>query len=212
VAAAHSSAPGAKVAPPRPSPPANPTDKTPQVPQANSFLTYDASGKVTPPKWPVRSAILVVSLLSATMALAILVRSQSKRVFAPEAFSPSSNTLGTLATATPSDGTAKDYDAAPLDTGDGQVLTVVAGPQQTLKDLSLRYVGRFDSDVAEKIRSLNPDLKDPDHLEEGQLVRIPLPPGAMKKVNDTQESATPPEQKSSTGFFGRFTALLRARR
>ena len=54
------------------------------------------------------------------------------------------------------------------------MLTVVAGPQQTLKELSLQYVGHFDSELSKKIRSLNPDLKDPDHLEAGTAHPNPL--------------------------------------
>jgi hypothetical protein len=42
------------------------------------------------------------------------------------------------------------------------------------QDISIRYVGHFDNDLFEEIRKLNPDLKDPDHLEDGQLIRIPL--------------------------------------
>jgi hypothetical protein len=38
----------------------------------------------------------------------------------------------------------------------------------------MSYVGHFDEDLFEEIRQLNPDLKDPDHLEDGQLIRIPL--------------------------------------
>jgi LysM domain len=55
-----------------------------------------------------------------------------------------------------------------------RVLTVMAGQQETLKDISIRYVGHFDDVLFEEIRRLNPDLKDPDHLEDGQLIRIPL--------------------------------------
>ena len=55
-----------------------------------------------------------------------------------------------------------------------RVLTVMAGRQETLKDLTVRYAGHFDDDLFEEIRKLNPDLKDPDHLEDGQLIRIPL--------------------------------------
>lgn len=55
-----------------------------------------------------------------------------------------------------------------------RVLTVMAGRQETVKDISIRYVGHFDDDLFEEIRKLNPDLKDPDHLEDGQLIRIPL--------------------------------------
>jgi hypothetical protein len=55
-----------------------------------------------------------------------------------------------------------------------RVLTVMAGRQETVKDLSVRYAGHFDEDLFEEIRKLNSDLKDPDHLEDGQLIRIPL--------------------------------------
>jgi hypothetical protein len=63
------------------------------------------------------------------------------------------------------------------------VLTVIVRPQQSLKDLSLLYAGHFDTELLEEIRTLNPGLKDPDHLEVGQLIRIPLPPGTLRKVN-----------------------------
>jgi hypothetical protein len=48
------------------------------------------------------------------------------------------------------------------------------GWQETVKGISVRYAGHFDDDLFEEIRKLNPDLKDPDHLEDGQLIRIPL--------------------------------------
>jgi type II secretory pathway predicted ATPase ExeA len=180
--------------------------------QSKAFLTYDAGRKISLPRWPVRSAILAVILLSGTLLLAILGRSESKQRLTPAIFDGSSDALGTLVPADRSEGTTASYDAAPQDTGNGQVLTVVAGPQQTLRDLSLRYVGHFDSDLSKRIRSLNPDLKDPDHLEAGQLIRIPLPPGAMRKVNDTAEAATPSDPETSGSLFTRFTALLRERK
>jgi type II secretory pathway predicted ATPase ExeA len=73
------------------------------------------------------------------------------------------------------------YGADPQDTGSGQVITVAAMPQQTLEDLSRIYVGRFDSALLEKIRALNPELKDPVRLEAGQLIRLPMPAGAFRK-------------------------------
>jgi general secretion pathway protein A len=199
----------ASVSGPRSAPIAAPNYKDDQM-KAN--LTYDAGGKISPPKWPVRSAILAVILLSGTLLLAILGRSESKREITPAAVDTSSDALRAMTRADRSDATTAGYDAAPQDTGSGQMLTVVAGPQQSLKDLSLLYVGHFDSELSEKIRSLNPGLKDPDHLEAGQLIRIPLPPGAMKKVNDTADAATPPEPETSGSLFTRFTALLRERK
>jgi len=179
---------------------------------SKAYLTYDAGKKISLPRWPVRSAILALILLSGTLLLAILGRSESKHVITPAMFDNPSDPLRAPIPAGRSEGTTASYDAAPQDTGNGQVLTVVAGPQQTLKDLSLRYVGHFDSDLSKKICSLNPDLKDPDHLEAGQLIRIPLPPGAMRKANDTAEAASPSKPESSENLFTRFTALLRERK
>jgi hypothetical protein len=62
-----------------------------------------------------------------------------------------------------------------------RVLTVMAGRQETVKDISIRYVGPFDNDLFEEIRRLNPDLKDPDHLEDGQPIRISLRAGTPIK-------------------------------
>jgi hypothetical protein len=180
--------------------------------RAATFLTYDAGKKISLPKWPVRSAIVAVVLLSGTLLLAILGRSESMQRLTPSIFDHSSDALGPMANADRSDSTVASYDAVPQDTGNGQVLTVAAGPQQTLRDLSLKYLGHFDNDLSKKISDLNPGLKDPDHLEAGQLIRIPLPPGAMKEVNDTGVSGGADHPIGSGGFFSRLTALLRGRK
>jgi type II secretory pathway predicted ATPase ExeA len=180
--------------------------------RTKSFLTYDAGKKIGPPKWPIRSAILAVIVLSGTLLLAILGRSESRQRLTPAIFDHSSDALGVLIPADGSGGTGASYDAAPQVTGSGLVLTVAAGSQQTLRDLALKYVGHFDSDLLKEICSLNPGLKDPDHLEAGQLIRIPLPPGAMKKINDTAESPTISKPEASGSLFTKFTALLRERK
>jgi type II secretory pathway predicted ATPase ExeA len=193
------------------SPPASPAEKNVS---AHSLLTYDAPEKSGAPNWRARSAILGAVLLCGTMLLAILVRSQSNRSYPAGASNPAANSAapGAGIGSAASDPARADYDAVPQDTGDGQVLTVAAGPQDTIKDLSIRYRGRFDGELAEKIKRLNPDLKDADHLQEGQLVRIPLPPGALRKVNDTEEAPAPPPAPRPQGFLGKFTALLSPRK
>jgi type II secretory pathway predicted ATPase ExeA len=190
--------------------PAAPPVKT--VRQPNAFLSYNAPKKISQARWPVRSAILAALVLSGILALAILGRSESRHGIAPGIFDHSSDALGGLARLDQSNGQSSGYDAAPQDTGNGQVLTVVAGPRQSIKDLCLRYVGRFDDALSGQILSLNPGLKDPDHLEAGQLIRIPLPSGALKKVNDTQDADSPAKSGNSGSLFGRFTALLRERK
>ncbi len=186
--------------------------------QPKSFLTYggnpsrDSGKKINPRKWLSRSAVLAVALLSGTLLLAILGRSESRHILSPSIFHRSREIPTDPIPADRSQGSATPYAADPQDTGNGLVLTVMAGPQQTLKDLSIRYAGHYDDEIAAQIRSLNPDLKDPDHLEAGQLIRIPLPPGAIKKVNDTGEATTASKREGSEGLFSRFSALLRLRK
>jgi type II secretory pathway predicted ATPase ExeA len=181
-------------------------------PRTSALLTYGASKKIGMPGWPVKSALLAIVLLSGTLLVTFLGRTLAKQAPAPSPADPASGIQGAQAPANPSGGTPANYAADPQDTESGQVITVVAGPQQSLKDLTLRYVGHFDDDLSRKIASLNPDLKDPDHLEPGELIRIPLPPGAMKKVNDTAEAAAPPKPEPSGNLFSKFTAMLRGRR
>jgi type II secretory pathway predicted ATPase ExeA len=181
-------------------------------PPTSALLTYGASKRIGMPGWPVKSALLAIVLLSGTLLVTFLGRTLAKRAPAPATADRASEIQGAQAPANPPEGTPANYAADPQDTESGQVITVVAGPQQSLKDLTLRYVGHFDDDLSKKIASLNPDLKDPDHLEPGELIRIPLPPGAMKKVNDTAEAATPSKPESSGNLFTKFTAMLRGRR
>ena len=60
---------------------------------------------------------------------------------------------------------------------------------QTLEELSRLYTGRFDQELNQQIFALNPGLKDPAHLDAGQLIRLPLPPGTLKKDVDTDDPA-----------------------
>jgi hypothetical protein len=57
----------------------------------------------------------------------------------------------------------------PLDT-----LTYVVQPNDTLRDLCVSILGRYDSTILAEVRRLNPDLKTPEHLDAGQKIRLPL--------------------------------------
>jgi general secretion pathway protein A len=205
-----------KAPPSRSSPIARPvtTHQTVERPAdgARPSLTYGATLKKNPSAWRSRSAIMVAVLFSGALLLAVLGRSQARQRLTPQAFDQASGSLGESLPSGNSQGATAAYDATPQDTGSGQVLTVAAGPQQTLRELSLRYVGHFDGELSNQIRSLNPDLKDPDHLEAGQLIRIPLPPGAMKKVNDTADMPAAPSQPAQGSLFARLSALLHERK
>ena len=54
------------------------------------------------------------------------------------------------------------------------VVTVENG--QTLGDVSLRYLGQFNPEVTRKIQKSNPEIKDPDLIFAGALIRLPSPP------------------------------------
>ena len=49
-------------------------------------------------------------------------------------------------------------------------------PKDTLRDLCVSMLGRYDSVVLSEIRQLNPELRNPDHLEVGQEIHLPLKP------------------------------------
>jgi general secretion pathway protein A len=50
----------------------------------------------------------------------------------------------------------------------------VVQPNDTLRDLCVSTVGRYDGTVVSKIRELNPNLKNPDHLDVGQEILLPM--------------------------------------
>ena len=51
---------------------------------------------------------------------------------------------------------------------------VVVEPHQTLTDIGNLYLGEYNATVLARLRQLNPDLGDPDHLEVGQKIRLPI--------------------------------------
>jgi general secretion pathway protein A len=52
--------------------------------------------------------------------------------------------------------------------------TYVIQPKDTLRDLCVSLVGRYDENVLSEIRELNPDFKDLNHLDVGQEIRLPM--------------------------------------
>jgi hypothetical protein len=94
-------------------------------------------------------------------------------------------------------GTLPAFDPAPQDSESGQVITVAPKPGQTIEELSRIYAGRYDSELYQEIYALNPNLKDPENLEAGELIRLPLPPGTLKKVVDTSDPSSQPGRLES---------------
>jgi type II secretory pathway predicted ATPase ExeA len=55
-----------------------------------------------------------------------------------------------------------------------EVLTYVIQPRDTLRDLCMSMLGRYDSGILSQVRELNPDLKNLNHLDVGQEIRLPM--------------------------------------
>ena len=192
-----------------------------QAPQENhepapaaskSLLTYNEEKKPGRSKWLTRSAVVAGIFVSA-ISIPFLLDFASPRLDpALAGIQGSAHADAKQPAADHPVSPPANYDAAPQDTDAGQVLTVIAGPQQSIKDLSLRYAGHYDDNLFQQISRLNPDLKDLSHLEAGQLIRIPLPPGAMKKVNDVGDDEGTSQSAPTGGFFSKFSALFRGRR
>lgn len=54
------------------------------------------------------------------------------------------------------------------------IISVVVEKNATLRHISLLYLDRFDQATLAAIRELNPRITDPNRLEAGQLIRLPL--------------------------------------
>ncbi len=53
--------------------------------------------------------------------------------------------------------------------------TVIVKRHQTLRQISLHYLRRFDEDLLKEILKLNPQLTDPNQIPVGERIRLPAP-------------------------------------
>jgi type II secretory pathway predicted ATPase ExeA len=193
------------VAPEAPEVPGDPEEENAPV-QPVLSLTYEPARGFRLPRWALRASVVTGILFLAGISLtAFMLRlteppEGAKAVPAaalvsapPPAVSPSPNVAPPqpAPTATspvaPADEGAPaetDYTADPQETGATQIITVAAMAGQTIQDISLSYTGRFDAQLLQQIRALNPEMKDPNHLSAGQLIRLPLPRGSFRKGTD----------------------------
>ncbi len=53
---------------------------------------------------------------------------------------------------------------------------VTVQPDQKLWDVCMQHLGNFDLQLLHQVEALNPKLTDPDHIDEGQKLRLPRTP------------------------------------
>jgi type II secretory pathway predicted ATPase ExeA len=172
-------------------------------PQAALRLTYAPARKIRLPRWAFRVLAVAGTLFLAGVSLTAFMlrlkepetlRTGSAPAAAKAIVTPPPPPLADANTTAPAsapappvsarDSAKTEYTADPEETGATQIITVAAMPGQTIEEISLSYSGRFDAALLQQIRALNPEMKDPDHLIAGQLIRLPLPRGSFKKGRD----------------------------
>src|SRR5438128_691561 len=156
--------------------------RRPNLPQAPSKPTPLASAHLSPQvtlkpnrerRWPWTSAILIgVLLLGGLFTNPTILKKLAKAV-----------QTGAAPTAVQE---IESPGAASQDSASAQTLPVVVAPGQTLQEICLRYLGRFDGKLVQEIRALNPELADTNQLSAGQLIRLPLAPGSLKLGYDSE--------------------------
>jgi len=174
------------------------------------YLAYDPLKKFNRARW-----IFCATAVASVLSIAVLTWRYSRsgitepvQVAESATSSNGSKSDEPVAALNASGPAPTTYTADPQDTDSGQVLTVIAKPQQTLKEISLIYLGHFDQQLLDEIRSLNPGLTDPDHIQGGQLIQLPLRPHALTKAVDTAEVGRMAKDETSEGMFTKFAALL----
>ncbi|MGC1581990.1 MAG: hypothetical protein WA766_10920, partial [Candidatus Acidiferrales bacterium] len=66
--------------------------------------------------------------------------------------------------------------APPKSTGDDALeatRSVRANPNQTLSEICVHYLGKYNEQILAELEKLNPRLNDPDFIISGQQIRIP---------------------------------------
>lgn len=160
----------------------------PEPPPAGA-LTYKPPSGSRLPRWVFRGWVLAGILVVVAIFLTAFVLRLTETDPTRSAAAAGHIAAPVSAAADPPAGNARGsggspsgaYTADPQETGTLQVITAAVKQGQTLRDLAMLYAGRYDNNLLQQILALNPELKDPDHLEPGQLIRIPLPAGSFRK-------------------------------
>jgi hypothetical protein len=171
----------------------------PVQPSGAPMLSYGVIEKRHSKRWPFVAIICCVAVLAASSFAVPSARKFARQGYESLGVHPLASAPGSSASPNPessSGSTASAFDPAPQESESGQIITVAPKTGQTIEELSRLYAGYYDSQLYQQISALNPEMKDPNYLEAGQLIRLPLPPGTLKKVLDTADpSSTPPPGK-----------------
>ena len=101
--------------------------------------------------------------------------------------SSSSNKKGAMAAPAASQPvTANAFEAGKaVDSNDSMLVEIM--PNDTLFEICMQSFGRYDEETVAKIQQLNPWLKDPNRIEAGQEIRVPVNSGLLAGHGTTTE-------------------------
>jgi len=153
-------------------------------------LSYGLSGKPNSMRWGSAAiaacAVLVAGTVFASPSIWRFARQEYTNL-APSILSrpPDYGAASSARSSSAVEVSLNGYDPDPQD--GNRVIIVTSRTGQTIEELSRLYIGHFDLELYQRICALNPDLKDPNYLVEGQLILLPLPAGRLKKGIDTAD-------------------------
>jgi general secretion pathway protein A len=188
--------------------------------QMSQPLTYKTHTQSLLKRWLFPTIVLILALAGSwyfSPSILKLARPWLETASASSSPDLSTNSAAPAAKSENSEIVPTTYPADPQDTSEYQVVTVAAEPDETLQMICFLYVGHFDAQLLEQIRFLNPEMKNPDRLEPGQLIRIPLPLKTLKKVTDAadaaaQSPAPAPAPEKHESLINKFWALLQSKK
>jgi len=171
-----------------PAAPSLPEAKTKESPRPRRFSFPFFKGRSLPPS-KVQTAVLLV-LLAGTVAVSVLyiqrVRLGKTGMHSGASHQELSAGIATAAPAASNSVHAAEpisqpagsapAATAPVAEASPEPIDHVVTPNESLGRISLRYLGRFDEKLLQEILALNSRVKNPDHIEVGQRIRIPRGP------------------------------------
>jgi type II secretory pathway predicted ATPase ExeA len=181
VAPVKAPAPAAMPVPP-PAPAVTRASETRPAPPSALHLTYRSSRKSNAKGRGLAAIASCVLLLMGASYAFPSVRSLARQAYHAVKSSilntpPDSGAVSSPASSPESEFNLPAYDR---DLQNSQVIAVAPRTGQSIEELSQLYIGRFDAQLYQQIYTLNPDLKNFNYLQAGQLIRLPLPTGTLK--------------------------------
>jgi hypothetical protein len=58
---------------------------------------------------------------------------------------------------------------------DAEINAVEVRPGETLREIIRRTIGKDSGEIVDRVRKLNPEIADLNHIEVGQQIRLPRP-------------------------------------